>query len=144
MVKCTDSNCIAEQATIDEAVGLGWSMVGYFPWCPLHAYSALREAKKEAVRQQIEARQRHHNDRVARNRFTAADYRAWDEFQSDLANFHKKTGKLAPKVLRLMTPVVWLSEYQQKGRIDVEASAANFEEVKVARGKRTIDVLKGL
>jgi hypothetical protein len=144
MVKCTDSNCIAEQATIDEAVGLGWSMIGYFPWCPLHAYGALREAKKEAVRQQLEVRAHRRNQEVAKKHFTAAEYRAWDEFQSDLADFHKKHQKLAPKVLRLMSPMVWLGEYKEKGRIDVEASAANFEEVKVARGKRTIDVLKGL
>ncbi len=143
-VWCGDGNCIASMPTLDSAVAVGWSTIKDQPYCPLHAYGVMREAKKEAVRAEIDRRQAHRNDEVAKKGLSAAEYRAWDEFQSDMADYHKRTGKLAPSVLRTMRPLNWLAEYKDKGRIDIEATAANFEEVKVARGKRTISRLKGL
>ncbi len=146
--KCYEAYCSYGTTTAEAALGAGWQEVDGQLYCPLHgpnrAFVARREAKKEAIRVQIDRQRMHRNEIVARKQFSAAEYRAWDEFQSDLADYHKKSGKLAPEVLRTMTPAAWLSEFKQKGRIDVEATAANFEETKIARGKRTISILKGL
>lgn len=146
---CHDQSCQVEYAgSLEEACSVGWGLVSEFTFCPLHmgpaGFVARREAKKEVMRAQIEAQQAHRNKEVALKHFSAAEYRAWDQFQSDLADYHKKTGKLAPAVLRTMRPMNWLGEYKEKGRIDIAKTAEYFEQAKVARGKRTIDRLKGL
>jgi hypothetical protein len=143
-VWCGDSTCGVSAPNLEAAAAAGWREVGEAIYCAVHYYGPYREAKKEKIRAQIEARQRHHDKEVAKKMFSAAEYRAWDQFQSDMADYHKKTGKLAPSVLRTMRPTEWLGEFKEKGRIDIEATAANFEEVKIARGKRTISQLKGL
>ncbi len=145
---CADLSCVTKALNEEHALHQGWLVLDGQLWCPVHgtyrAFVARREERKEKIRQQIDRQRMHRNEIVAKKQFSAAEYRAWDEFQSDLADYHKKTGKLAPEVLRTMTPVAWHNEYAQKGRIDVEATAANFEETKVARGKRTISILKGV
>jgi hypothetical protein len=136
--KCADPFCIAATPYPDLAQAAGWGEAAGKLYCGLHWYTAYREAKKEKVRADLTAQRRHHEDQVARKMFSAAEYRAWDQFQSDLADYHRDTGKLAPKVLREMNPSMWVTEFKQKGRIDVQKTAdwyANAEKTKMERLK---------
>jgi hypothetical protein len=135
---CSDPYCGAVEQFPEFPDALGWDDVEGRRFCPLHWYTAYREAKKERVRNDLTAQRRHHEEQVARKMFSAAEYRAWDQFQSDLADYHRDTGKLAPKVLREMNPSMWVTEFKQKGRIDVQKTAdwyANAEKTKMERLK---------
>jgi hypothetical protein len=136
---CHDQSCQVEfPGSLEQACSQGWHLIAEFTYCPLHYYGPYREAKKERVRADLTAQRRHHEEQVARKMFSAAEYRAWDQFQSDLADFHRDTGKLAPKVLREMMPGTWIQEFKQKGRIDVQKTAdwyANAEKTKMERLK---------
>jgi hypothetical protein len=138
---CADPACVATAFNEEHALYQGWDVVEGALFCPSHRQQAARKAlavaETDRLRRVVSDRRRHRNEEVARRNFSAAEYRAWDEFQSDMADFHKKTGKLAPEVLRTMTPMAWRIEYREKGRIDMEKTAdALFELEKKARETR--------
>lgn len=143
-VWCSDGGCPLNMPTADSAVSVGWRVVEDKLFCPLHWYGAQRVAEKGAERERITTARARRNDEVAQKHLSAVNYRAWDQFQSDMADYHKETGKLAPKVLREMTPMAWAQEYGQKGRLDVKATAEYFERAEKTAKGRLIDHLKGI
>lgn len=130
-VKCPMEFCSYGAATEDTAMAVGWGRINDQLYCPLHYGPVARSAKLlEDLRRlqlRVEELRRARNNRIAKEELTRADYRAWDQFQSDLADYHKKTGKLAPKQLRNLDPQTWWEYYRKRGRIDVEIEVANLE-----------------
>jgi hypothetical protein len=128
--QCEQPHCTEFRFDEDAAVRAGWSWVDGKWMCPFHGPMAALNHRRDLAR----TAQRVAQDASAAKRlFNAADYRAWDEFQSDLANFHRDHGKLAPKELRDMRPGEWVQQYRQLGRIDIEKSAEGLEKVAKAR-----------
>ena len=145
---CDATGCADFRFDLDAALREGWTEVEEALYCPLHgsvyAYVAKKAAQRAGIDAQISARRRYKDNQVALKYLSAADYRAWDEFQSDMANFHRKHRKLAPKVLRTMRPMEWKQEYAQKGRIDIEATAEYFEHAEEQRQARIAERLRGV
>lgn len=125
--KCADPGCVAFKFDTDAALREGWDVVEEQLYCPLHRETAARQAfiaaEDRRVRLRIEELRSRRNKEHAKTWLTADEYRKWDEFQSDLVNFHQNNGKLAPAVLRTLDAKKWRDQYKKTGRIDVEAES---------------------
>lgn len=126
MVACEQAHCTEFMFDEDAAVRVGWAIVEGQWFCAFCAPMATLNSRRAA---QVGAQRQMSNASAARRLLNAEEYRAWDEFQSDLANFHRDHGKLAPAELRAMRPGEWVQGYRAVGRIDVEKSAENFEKL---------------
>lgn len=126
-VKCSMEYCSAGAKDEAIAAGVGWEQVENKFYCPLHAPTAVRTARLlgeiRRLRLRAEELQRSRANQIAKKYLTAADYRAWDQFQGDLADYHRNTGNLAPQQLRSLSPQDWHGYYRKNGRIDVQATA---------------------
>ena len=146
MSKCADDGCV--EFKFDDAAALreGWDLIEDKLFCPLHRTEAARRALQEAEMQRLtalmEAKKAARNAYAAKAELSASGYAAWDQFQSDLADYHRDHGKLAPKALRLMEPRKFLAFYAKRGRIDV-ALAAEAIEAAENRANGTRDWLLG-
>lgn len=121
---CHDESCQTEiDETLEVACSLGWDLVEEFTYCPLHRQEAARRAFATAEMERIRARQAQENRKNAKVTLNAEEYRQWDNFQSDLANFHKKYGKLAPAMLRTMDAKTFIQNVKASGPIDIEEVA---------------------
>lgn len=142
--KCAEGGCVHTCASPEEAMALGWDLIEGELYCSLHRQVASRRALQAIELRHLRDRaiefRRARNHLHARQGLSEKEYRKWDEFQSDLANFHKKHGKLAPEVLRTLDHVRWLKIYQAKGKIDVEGTSAVLFE-KEAKANATRDWL---
>lgn len=131
MSKCADDGCVEFRFDDEAALREGWDVVDDAPFCPLHraeaASRALREAEVKRLKGLIEARKARTNALDAKAGLSASGYAAWDQFQADLADYHREHGKLAPAALRLMEPRKWLVFYARQGRIDVALAAEAME-----------------
>ena len=123
--RCADPNCYYAAFNEEHALHTGWAVVEGELFCPLHHAQARMKANRAAQKDQV---RRSHHDSQAKKGFTAAEYAQWDKFQSDLADYHRKTGKLAPKPLRLMNPFQWLYLTKKRGPIDVEAEVQRMDQ----------------
>lgn len=130
--QCSEPGCVAFRFDQAAALGEGWDMVEGALFCPDHkgfaARQALAVAEMTRQRARIDELRAKRNAEKAKRWLKPSDYRAWDEFQSDLANFHKKTGKLAPAALRTLDPVKFTEQYRKTGRIDIELVADSLFE----------------
>jgi hypothetical protein len=131
MSKCADDGCLEFRFDDDAALREGWDLIEDRLFCPLHRPGAARQALQAAeltrFRAWKEKRQAERNAKGARAGLSASGYAAWDQFQSDLADYHREHGKLAPAALRLMEPRKWLAFYARQGRIDVALAAESLE-----------------
>lgn len=135
--KCSTGGCVATSLHDVSALATGWYVVEGQLYCALHGpYVALRSAREAGIGRKRAFR----NTEVAKKWLSPAELRAWDQFQSDLADYHKKHGKLAHKELRTMTPRVFAWEFSQKGRINVELSTESLE----SQERQARDTLRGL
>lgn len=123
-VECSADGCTA---TLTLGLGTGdtsWTVIEGGAWCPLHRVEKERAVGKfeewVAAREQIEEFRRKRNAFRAKKHLSRRDYRKWDEFQSDLVNFHRNHGKLAPRVLRTLDPLKFTAIVKERGKIDVE------------------------
>lgn len=139
--ECEDEGCLEFRFDTDAALREGWDSVEGRLYCPLHRQEAARRALAAAevrrMQETIGRLRRERHEREAKAGLSPAEYRAWDEFQSDLVNFHKTHGKLAPAVLRTMDPRRWLAHYGETGRIDIDQVADElFAKEEAARKTR--------
>lgn len=144
LIGCSDEGCL-DTLALGLGIGdTGWDLVEGEAYCPLHRQEAARRALAAAetrrMQERINALRRERNEKLAKTGLSAAEYRAWDEFQGDLVNFHRDHGKLAPVQLRTLDPVRWRAIHTEKGRIDVEAEAEGLFQVEQA-AQRTRDWL---
>lgn len=132
MVTCADSGCAAQAFNEEHALYQGWSVVGGALFCPLHGSIAARQVRNQRrileLRELVDAKKAEELQKEAKSWLSARDRLAWDEFQEQLVNFHKKFGKLAPRQLRLLDPQSWLARHTQTGPINVEHEALSLEE----------------
>lgn len=137
--KCADPGCAAFKFDTDAALREGWDVVEDLLFCPLHRHEAARRAliavEEKRVRTHLEGLRAQRNAKHAKTWLTADEYRKWDEFQSDLVNFHRNNGKLAPAVLRTLDPLRWRDQYKKTGRIDVELVADSLFEAEKKRAE---------
>lgn len=129
---CSDGGCGFTVPTEMVAEAGGWDRVEGEWFCALHRQEAARRAlavaETERMRAKITEFRRARNEVRAKNTLGPAVYRAWDEFQSDMVNFHRETGKPAPAALRVLDPAKFAKIYAAKGRIDVEEAVKLAEE----------------
>ena len=130
---CHDESCQVETGlTLEQACAQGWDLIEDFTYCPLHRQEAARRALRaheDARLRELAVKMRaERNAHRAATCLTRTEYRAWDEFQSDLANFHREHGKPAPAALRTLDPRRWRDQYAKTGRIDVELAADSLSE----------------
>ena len=125
--RCADQLCSYGALNEEHALWTGWAVVEGELYCPLHHAQARMKASRAAQKEHV---QRRHHDSAAKKGFTSAEYAGWDKFQSDLADYHKKHGKLAPKPLRMMNPFQWLYLTKKRGPIDVEAEVQRMDQAK--------------
>lgn len=130
--QCSDDGCLEFRYDADAALREGWDVVEGKPYCPLHRQEAarreLKAAEIERMRERIEKIRAERHDAEALTELAQLDYARWDEFQRDLADYHKAHGELAPTVLRLMNCRDWLKNYRKLGRIDVELASESLRE----------------
>ena len=142
---CPESDCMTELDAPFEHLGLyGWELIPESDgdtYCPLHAPVARLRARRTAAQ---DIQRAYHNERVAKKMLSAAEYRAWDEFQADLANYHRETGKLAHRELRMMNPGTWVQSYRQLGRLDIEKSCEGLVAQEKLQQERRIAYLRGI
>lgn len=124
MIQCREAGCPAVFDGFMSPSAVGWHEWDEEAFCPLHgpgeAFRRQREAQDAELLVRQEARIRFRNEQTARAGLMSRDYHAWDQFQQDIANFHRKTGKQAPKQLRTMGPRDFMRYYAKNGRIDVQ------------------------
>jgi hypothetical protein len=128
MAQCEAEGCVEFRFDVDAAVGVGWEVVNGKLYCPCHAGPEGFQARREAKREDLIRRT---NKIIAKNNLSAGDYRAWDEFQADLANFHRDHGRPAHRELRIMPPSAFIARRRSLGRIDIALAddALNTAEV---------------
>lgn len=114
---CADPYCSYGALNEEHALWTGWAIVEGELFCPLHHMQARMKRQREALMDEITTRA---NEITARKNLDKGWYAAWDEFQSDLADFHRATGKHAHKNVRMMTPQQFRDEYRRAGRINVK------------------------
>lgn len=128
---CSDPGCSAFRFDTDAALREGWGRVDGETYCSLHAgYAAFIYARSVQFLEMKAAKER----RAAENRNLEAkktlnrrNYAAWDQFQSDLADFHKKEGRLAHKRIRELQPRDFLKIHAAGGRIDIGAEEEKLD-----------------
>jgi hypothetical protein len=141
-IKCGADGCYQALAPGTELEAFAWDFIEMQAWCPLHraekARSMLMAAEEKRLREQVAKLRVKRNAVEAKNVLGPYMYRKWDEFQSDLVNFHRNNGKLAPAALRTLDPKKFTAIYAAHGRIDVEAeSVALFKaEAKAAETRK--------
>lgn len=138
-VGCPGDDCWNGYGNAVLAEAMGWIQVGDKLYCPDHGPLAALQERRAAEKQ---AQRAHHNQKVAKKMLSPAEYRAWDEFQADLANFHREHGRLAHKELRTMNPGKWVQTYRQLGRIDIALSTQGLEEADQERLQRITDRMR--
>lgn len=121
--QCMTGGCAAFRFDVDAALREGWDQVEGRLYCDLHAPVEARKALAARELEILRARTAAKHRLKAKKALNADDYRAWDEFQSDLADYHRASGKPAPAVLRTLDPLVFKAQYHQNGRIDVDEVA---------------------
>jgi hypothetical protein len=136
-IKCGAEGCYQALVPGTSLEAFDWEVIDGSPWCALHRAEKTRSMLKfeewQRLMAQVAELRAKRNAEHAKRWLTAADYRKWDEFQSDLVNFHRNNGKLAPRALRTLDPVKFIAIYEAHGRIDIEAeSVALFEAEKRA------------
>jgi hypothetical protein len=135
--KCGDDGCLEYLEHGDDGRYFGWHRVQDRWYCSLHGPIAERRLRKDAeiaeMRARIESLARERHRAEAKATMPAADYAAWDRFQSDLADYHKAHGRLAPQALRMMSPGAWGRINAASGPIDVEKAAAELEAVEITK-----------
>lgn len=133
---CSDSGCSAFRFDTDAALREGWGRVAGETYCSLHAgYAAFiytRSVRFLELKAVEERRALENRNLEAKKTLTRKNYRAWDEFQQDLADFHKKEGRLAHKRIRLLQPREFMKIHGERGRIDI---AAEEEKLQAAEDK---------
>ena len=118
-MKCSDPGCVAFRFDVDAALREGWLRVEERLYCDLHGpYAAFVHVRK--LRQEEDRAKKF--DDAAKKTLNRRDYRAWDEFQSDLADFHKRTGRLAHERIRELQPREFMQIHSTGGRIDIESA----------------------
>jgi hypothetical protein len=120
--------CAAFRFDVDAALREGWDQVEGRLYCDLHAPVEARKALAARELEILRARTAAKHRLKAKKALNADDYRAWDEFQSDLADYHRASGKPAPAVLRTLDPLVFKAQYRQNGRIDIHEVAHALHE----------------
>jgi hypothetical protein len=133
MSQCSDPGCAEFRFDADAALREGWGLLDDEPYCPLHHCGATWRARKKQQQAEMELRAAARRAVDASNVLNAREYAAWDEFQSDLANYHREHGRLAPPSLRMMPPRQWLEIHAHDGRIDVDLASQQIEEDETAR-----------
>jgi septal ring factor EnvC (AmiA/AmiB activator) len=124
-MSCSGPGCAAFRFDTDAALREGWMRVAGDTYCDLHApYAAY--AYVRAVRQEEQRAKK--SDAEAKKTLNRRDYRAWDEFQSDLADFHKEHGRLAHERIRTMQPRDFLKIHAERGRINVQEAEDQLQE----------------
>ena len=116
-VTCRSADCFEAVVNEEHALWRGWQLIEGEVWCPLHAPQESRRVRKIHDRELLDHRA---NEITARETLDKGWYAAWDEFQSDLADFHRATGRHAHKNVRMMTPQQFRDEYRRAGRINVK------------------------
>ena len=139
MAKCDEEGCVEESP--DVLTEWMWDMVGEKAYCPMHGPAQVRKVRKEA---QMEAINRRANEIEAKRSFDTGWYRAWDEFQSDIANFHRANGRPAHKDIRTMTPHDFRKRYAREGRIDIANATWAIETAERAFTAKTNERYKGI
>jgi hypothetical protein len=129
MPQCSDPGCPAFRFDPDAALREGWHEVDGEPYCPLHGGIASRKARQAHQAEELRARLA---KPAAKKELPDGDYRAWNEFQSDLADYHKKHGRPAHPALRTLDHRQWLRTYRATGRIDVEEAVRYTEAAEAA------------
>lgn len=124
MPQCSDPGCAEFRFDIDAALAEGWGLIDAEPYCPLHHSGASWRARKAEQREESETRAR---KSAAKKALSPGDYRAWDKFQSDLADYHKSHGRPAPQALRALDHRRWRALHAEMEPLDVEKLAANLE-----------------
>jgi hypothetical protein len=131
-IKCGADGCYQVLAPGAVTEAFGWEIIDGGPWCPLHraekARTMLKFEEWKRLREQVAKLRAKRNAHAAKNVLGPHMYRKWDEFQSDLVNFHRNNGKLAPAALRTLDPKKFAGIYAVHGRIDVEAESVKLFE----------------
>jgi len=129
---CSDGGCGVTVPTETVAKAAGWDQVEGEWFCALHRTAAARRALAAAetarLRAKITELRVERNEIRAQRTLDAAMYRAWDEFQADLVNFHREHGELAPVALRTLDPRQFAKIYAETGKIDIEEAVKAAEE----------------
>ena len=122
--QCMTGGCAAFRFDVDAALREGWDQVEGRLYCDLHAPV---EARKALAARELEIPEGlvppQNTELKAKKALNADDYRAWDEFQSDLADYHRASGKPAPAVLRTLDPLLFKAQYAKNGRLDIHEVA---------------------
>jgi hypothetical protein len=132
MPECSDPGCQEFRFDPDAALREGWHEVDEAPYCPLHGGIASRRARKAAQGEELRAAI---EKRKAATALSPGMYREWDLFQSALADYHKKHGRLAPQALRMLDHRSWLRLHTETGPFDVEKLAASLEAAEAAHAR---------
>jgi hypothetical protein len=100
-------------------------------------FRTRREAQAEAL---------HHraNKIQAGTSLCAGDYLAWDEFQRDLANFHRDHGRPAHRELRIMSPQTFIKRHRATGKIDIKLASESLEAAEASLQERRIERFRGV
>jgi hypothetical protein len=141
MPECSDPGCQAFRFDLDAALREGWHEVDEAPYCPLHGGIASRRARQAA---QIEAWSAGLRKQTAKKELAKGDYQAWDKFQSDLADYHKRHGRLAHPAVRTLDHRQWLQIHRATGPIDVEEAVRHTEAAEEARNSERERLARGL
>ena len=144
---CADQFCEAETDGLISPLMTGWYELDGETYCPLHGPIEAYQRKMARIRadrkRYFEAKALAARENLAKQGMTTEEYARWNKFQSDLVNFHKKHGKLAPEGLRLLNPHQWLFRVTKYGDIDVEGEVQHLENIKKVRQKIVADLLRG-
>lgn len=125
-MKCAEEGCVEESP--DVLTEWMWDMIGDKGYCPLHGPMRVRKLKREQYRNvTAELMTRRANKIWAKAHLDADWYRAWEEFQSDLVNFHRESGKPAHRTLRMMSPQEFREYYRRYGRMNVKSANEHTE-----------------
>lgn len=134
-VWCAGPGCTVNVPDELVARAAGWHKLGEAWYCGIHLARGRSNAREAELRLRQEEQLREVHEKLAKTGLSAAEYRAWDEFQANLARYHKKHGKLAPKQLRLMGPKQFAAIRSQNRdmdykiiELDVEHMAAAIEQ----------------
>jgi hypothetical protein len=145
MPKCSDPGCAEFRFDIDAALREGWDTIDDEPYCPLHHSGASWRARKAELEEELRAQLRVlRAKRMAKRELSDGDYRAWDAFQSDLADYHKEHGRPAHPALRTLDHRQWLQTYRATGPIDVEEAVRHTEAAEAAHKSDRERLARGL
>ena len=138
-ITCADDGCAASEVFRESALALGWLEAGGKLYCPGHGAIQEHRTRMEAESERLAVRA---NKIWAKEYLSAGDYLAWDEFQSDLVNFHRETGRLAHRELRILSPHAFIRRHRVTGRIDIRLSDESMQAAEKAYETHRIERLR--